>query len=47
MSSVRKHVNEIVSSASGRASGVAKNLVTERLFRRVSQSEHIFDLNEM
>ena len=47
MSSVRKHVNEIVSSASGRASGVAKNLVTGRLFRRVSQSEHIFDLNEM
>ena len=47
MSSVKQDVNEIVFSASTRALGVMEKLVTGPLFKSVSQSEHIFDLNEM
>ena len=47
MSSVKQDVNEIVFSARTRALGVMEKLVTGPLFKSVSQSEHIFDLNEM
>ena len=47
ISSVKQDANEIVFSASTRALGIMEKLVTGPLFRRVSQSEHIFDLNEI
>ena len=47
MSTVKQDVNEIVFSAGTRALGTMEKLVTGPLLRRVSQSEHIFDLNEM
>ena len=47
MSSVKQDVSEIAFSASTRASGIMDKLVTGPLFRRVCQSEHIFDLNEV
>ena len=47
MSSIKQDVNEIVFSASTRASGMMERLVTGPLFRSVRQSEHIFDLNEI
>ena len=47
MSSAKQDINEIVFSASTRALGIIEKLVTWPLFRRVSQSEHIFDLHEM
>ena len=47
MSSAKQDVNEIVFSASARALGIMEKLLTWPLFRRVSQSEHIFDLHEM
>ena len=47
MSSAKQDINEIVFSANTRALGIIEKLVTWPLFRRVSQSEHIFDLHEM
>ena len=47
MSSVKQDVNEIVFSVSTRTLGIMEKLVTGPLFRRLSQSAHIFDLNEM
>ena len=47
MSTVKQDVNEILFSAGTRALGTMEKLVTGPLLRRVSQSEHIFDLNEM
>ena len=47
MSSVKQDVNEIVFSVSTRTLGIMEKLVTGPLFRRLSQSTHIFDLNEM
>ena len=47
MSSAKQDIYEIVFSANTRALGIIEKLVTWPLFRRVSQSEHIFDLHEM
>ena len=47
MSSVKQDANEIVFNASTRSLGIIEKLVTGPLFRRVIQSENIFDLTEI
>ena len=47
VSSVRVDINHVVFAASSRALGIMDKLVKGPLFRKVVQSEHIFDLNSM
>ena len=42
---MKQNVNEIVFSAITRALDIMENFATGPLFKRVSQSEHMFDLN--
>ena len=47
MSSVKQDANEIVFYGSTRSLGIIEKLVTGPLFRRVIQSENMFDLTEI